>query len=147
MSVKAEEIIKKPTEAIISAGKEIIAPADTKGTSSVLLGAVASPVISMIYSKLYNMVIGKIPINIPYVKEVIRIILPLLPVFPVMKLKIPAGNLINGTLLGIFLTQILSLVFEIFQGKKSVGNLESGSGTISASDLSLSDDISELFPL
>lgn len=112
------KVVMDPVKSVKSGLKSAIKPATTEGTGAVFIGAVLSAPIGYLYSKGFNALTSKFPQLNGTIGKIIQFALPLAPIYFIQRFKVPFGNLINGTLLGIFVMQI---VMEVWARVKGVG--------------------------
>lgn len=112
-------IVKEPIDTIKKGLKTAIKPASAEGTGAVFVGAILSAPIGYLYNKGFEMLVGQFPqlAENTLVVKIIRFSLPLLPIYFVRKFNVPFGNLINGTLLGVFVMQIVMEIWGLVSGK------------------------------
>lgn len=117
-------IVKEPLETIKKGFKTAIKPASAEGTGAVFVGAILSAPIGYLYNKGFEALVGQFPqlAENTLVVKIIKFALPLLPIYFVRKFNVPLGNLINGTLLGIFVMQIVMEIWGYVSGKKITPN-------------------------
>lgn len=127
------QIVKKTASAAKSGVKAAIAPATPAGTWQFILGGLLSAPVSTVYSFLYNQTIGKLPIPAPIMIGV-KVLAPLIPIYFVNKLKLPAGNIINGACAGVMVAQGLNILFGLFAGKMPTFGNNNGKTTELASE-------------
>lgn len=112
-------IVKEPLDTIKKGFKTAIKPASAEGTGGVFVGAILSAPIGYLYNKGFEMLVMQFPQlaeNGIWVK-ILKFSLPLLPIYFVRKFNVPFGNLINGTLLGVFVMQIVMEIWGAISGK------------------------------
>lgn len=112
-------IVKEPIDVIKKGLKVAVKPATAEGTGAVFVGAILSAPVGYLYKKGFELMASKIPFlsNNGVVSKIIRFALPLLPIYFVRRFNVPFGNLINGTLLGIFVMQIIMEIVSAVGGK------------------------------
>jgi len=112
-------IVKEPIDVIKKGLKTASKPASAEGVGAVFVGAILSAPVGYLYSKGFELLVSKIPIlaNSGIVAKIIKIALPLVPIYFVRRFNVPFGNLINGTLLGIFVMQIIMEIVSAVGGK------------------------------
>lgn len=117
MATKITKVVSQPIQVLKKTGKTILEPAGKSNVYAIAGGVAVSPLISYGYGKFFDWVSGFFP-NLPnWAKIVLKLGLPLIPVPLIAKFKIPAGGVINGTLLGMFFTQIALMLYEVITGK------------------------------
>jgi len=114
------KLVKEPITTVKKGMKTALKPADPSGTGAVFVGAVLSAPIGYLYSKGFDALASRFPsiLKDTILGKVIKFGFPLLPIYFVKRFKVPFGNLINGTLLGIFVMQIVMEVWGLVRGKK-----------------------------
>lgn len=105
------------------------------------LGALSSPILSTLYSYGYNAIVPNIPIlgTNDIANAIARIGIPFALAGIVKTFKLPFGALINGSLLGIGVVQIIHLIAGFLTGQATP------TGELSAGDLTLATDIGDFF--
>lgn len=113
-----KKVILDPLQDIKKGAKIALKPATSEGTGAVFVGAVLSAPIGYLYSKAFALLTKKFPTQLNGILgKILQFGLPLLPIYFVKRFKVPMGNLINGTLLGIFVMQIVMEIWSIVKGK------------------------------
>lgn len=113
-----KKVIIEPITTVKKGLKTAIKPASPEGTGAVFVGAILSAPIGYLYSKGFGVLETKFPTQLNgIIGKIIKFGLPLLPIYFVKRFNIPFGNLINGTLLGIFVMQIVMEVWGLVKGK------------------------------
>jgi hypothetical protein len=139
--LKISKTLGKPVQVVKQTGKQILAPAGKTNVYAIAGGVAVSPLIGYGYNKFFDFVMGFFP-NLPTLaKTIAKVFLPLAPVPLVAKFNIPAGGVINGTLIGMFFTNVAIIIYEQITGKsvnkvfQSASNLEpatiEGAGSVS----------------
>jgi len=135
MSVKLSRAPARVLTAAKETIKEATKPATPSGTRLALLGALMSPIVAKGYSYVYDMTLGKLTIlRNGIVAKVVKIGIPLALAMAIRKLKVPAGNIINGALFGTALMEIIKVVIEAIGGNlpSSVQRATSSTNTMDA---------------
>ncbi len=109
-------MLKDTAEGIKETVKDAISSPEPQKTHLVFLGAVLSPPVAAIYSFLYNLTMGRLPIP-PILNHVIKILTPAVPIAIIKYAKLPAGNIVNGALLGVVVFQIVELILSLVSGE------------------------------
>lgn len=125
--MKISKAVGKPVQVLKSTGKQILLPAGKSNVYAIAGGVAVSPLIGYGYNKLYEFVMSFFPNIPPTVKTIVKILFPLLPVPIVAKTKLPAGGVINGTLIGTFFTNLAIVVYEAITGKSLHKVFQAGS--------------------
>lgn len=121
----ATKLVKEPIADIKSGIKTALKPADSKGTGAVFVGAILSAPIGYLYAKGFGMLETKFPASLQGLPaKIIKFALPILPIYFVKRFNLPFGNLINGTLLGIFVMQIVMEIWGLVGPKKEMVTVE-----------------------
>lgn len=115
-------LVKEPIETVKKGLKTAVKPATSEGTGAVFVGAVLSAPVGYLYNKGFEMLASKFPFMMENTifSKVVQFGLPLLPIYFVRKFNVPFGNLINGTLLGVFVMQIVMEIWSLLGGKALV---------------------------
>lgn len=131
-------LVKEPIDTVKKGLKTAIKPATSEGTGAVFVGAVLSAPVGYLYNKGFEMLVSKFPFMMEntILSKIVQFGLPLLPIYFVRKYNVPFGNLINGTLLGVFVMQI---VMEIW-GLVGAGKIITGTTIV---DEAVSSDYGE----
>lgn len=123
---KISKTVSAPIKVIKKTGKELLQPAGKENVYKIAVGVAVSPLVSYGYGKMYDFIIGFVP-NIPnWLKTVIKIFLPLVPVPIVSKTRIPAGAVINGGLIGVFVVQVVEFFYSMITGKSLFPSITKG---------------------
>ena len=116
-----KKAVLEPVTTIKKGLKTAIKPATSEGTGAVFVGAVLSAPIGYLYSKGFAMLVSKFPkVLNGIIGKIVQFGLPLAPIYFVKRFNIPFGNLINGTLLGIFVMQIVMEIWGLIKGKNQI---------------------------
>ena len=124
ISGSVKGIVKEPIDIIKKGLKTAIKPATSEGTGAIFVGAVLSAPVGYLYKKAFDMLVAKFPtlVENTVLAKIVQFGLPLLPIYFVRKFNVPFGNLINGTLLGIFVMQIVLEVWSLVGGSSLLGS-------------------------
>lgn len=132
VTATATKLVKEPLSDIKGGLKTAIKPATSEGTGAVFVGAILSAPIGYLYAKGFGMLETKFPASLQGIPaKIIKFALPLLPIYFVKRFKVPFGNLINGTLLGIFVMQIIMEVWGLVGPKKQLVTNDEGEIAVS----------------
>jgi len=113
-----KKAVLEPLSTVKKGLKTAIKPASAEGTGAVFVGAVLSAPIGYLYAKGFDLLVAKFPTQLNgIIGKIIKFAIPLVPIYFVKRFKVPLGNLINGTLLGIFVMQIVMEVWSMIKGK------------------------------
>lgn len=114
-----KKVVTEPIKEIKAGIKAAAKPATDKGTGEIFIGAVLGAPAGWVYSKGWEKLVSILPEKIVENKvglTLIKLALPLLPIYFVKKSKIPFGTMINGLLLGIFGMNIFLEIYGLVKG-------------------------------
>lgn len=119
ITTSVKGLVKEPLTTLKAGINQAKKPANTSNVSLVFIGAVASPVVGFVYNKVFEMIYKLLPAFSlkAKLKMVLRVVLPLVPIYFVRKFNVPFGTLINGTLAGVAVYSFISALFSQFAGK------------------------------
>lgn len=120
-----KKVVLEPITDVKKGLKGALKPATSEGTGAVFVGAVLSAPIGYLYGKGFDVLARKFPqVLNGIVGKIVKFGLPLLPIYFVKRFKVPLGNLINGTLLGVFVMQIVMEVWALVKGRSNKQTVE-----------------------
>ena len=115
-----KKVVTEPVSTAKAAVKAAAKPANTVGVGEIAIGVALGVPAGFLYSKGWEKLEALMPESWKsnaIVLKIVKLALPLAPMYFIKRFKVPFGTLINGLLFGIFLIQIGTEIYTLVKGQ------------------------------